>query len=257
MIKGKFVGTIWFPTDQVFAVERTDIGDPAGPFDVTIPAGEYVLSGDDTSTDLAYVMKTLVWAAFVGGEMDSFEVNISDAGIVSLNTSGTDTATITWSDTALPAALRFSGATALVTSVPLSGSRAARGLYYLHLGTVSETMPSTKVASQSEADDGSKETIYIAQKKRLELGIRLEGPQRSASYNEFDNLQEFWEEVISKGVAFRWYPDKTVTTAWARVTNPWGYEVWVADGPPDMIPTPLQQNYYGFFDYIFTATKDS
>ena len=103
--------------------------------------------------------------------------------------------------------------------------------------------------SQAVPDQGQVQTLRSAMLEIYRLGIRIDKAYpRAALFNEFHALVDFLDNAAS-GRPFRVYPDKTVTTAYADASNPYGYRVWVLDkDSANWRPEPAVDHFYKVFD---------
>lgn len=103
--------------------------------------------------------------------------------------------------------------------------------------------------SQAVPDQGQVQTLRSAMLELYRLGIRTDiAYPRAALFNEYHALVDFLDNAAS-GRPFRVYPDKTVYTAYADVSNPYGYRTWVLDkDSASWRPEPAVNNFYKVLD---------
>lgn len=108
--------------------------------------------------------------------------------------------------------------------------------------------------SQAVPDQGTVQTLRSAMLEKYRLGIRTDRSYpRAAIFNEHHALIDFMDNA-SSGRPFRVYPDKTILTAYADVTNPFGYREWVMDkDSASWRPTPVTAQWYKAFDVELMA----
>jgi len=103
--------------------------------------------------------------------------------------------------------------------------------------------------AQSVPDQGQVQTLRSAMLEIYRLGIRLDKAYpRAALYNEYHALVDFLDNAAS-GRPFRVYPDKTIYTAYADASNPYGYRTWALDkDSASWRPEPAVANFYKVLD---------
>ncbi len=104
-------------------------------------------------------------------------------------------------------------------------------------------------SAQAVPDQGQVQTLRSAMLEIYRLGIRLDKAYpRAALFNEYHALVDFMDNAAS-GRPFRAYPDKTIYTAYADATNPYGYRTWVLDkDSASWRPEPAVANFYKVLD---------
>lgn len=226
-----------------------DTNPPSSPDTVTLTDGTYYLSDDGGADDLIAHLETQINAAPVVA--DTVAVSIDADGLVSIvNSSDTSAYTITWgaNGAALQSVLRFSGATTGFSDTAATGSRAARYFAHTDRPTRVDIPIDRKNRQLDESDDGSMRatsvgpiiTRYLAQ-------VRYRGPHRTTTANGHTEFKDFFATTIGPGRTFRWYPDTTVTTAWAELTNPFGYHVVKERKLAEYQPREVIKNSYTWY----------
>lgn len=128
---------------------------------------------------------------------------------------------------------------------PYEGSRAVAFSFYPSKALVDNRMLKRKIVSRAlVAANGSQEILSGDEHRLQQIGLRFLGFEREDSYNEFHAIEDFWG-YATDGKHFRWWPDKTVNSPYAQVSNPWGYEDWTFEGNP---PFALEEPIAGTFD---------
>lgn len=239
----KFLGAIT-ASSWSFSLDENP---PSGAATITITDGTYYLSGDDTSDDLLKEIQDQMDGAGFG---NTFDVTIDSDGIVSIACVGVGSYTITWTSngTTLRDILRFSGATTNFTDTAASGSQAAR--YFAH--TDRPTRIDVPIVfgrmSMSEADDGTLPGVDAGPViSRYLVQVRYTGPHRTTTANGHTEFLDFFRTTIKPIRKFRWYPDNTVTTAYAELTNPFGYHVVKERRMNEYRPREVIRNSYTWY----------
>jgi hypothetical protein len=173
----------------------------------------------------------------------------TSTGIFSMVLGAGETALIAWDSdsTILRDWMRYSGVSTSLSDVPNLGSRVHKvGVYLAH--TAEEDLflrdaPST----QTRTDNGQVNTVAYATRAEHRIGILFQGPPRQTSYTEYDAVEEFFIDHLQLGRRYRFYPDRTVTTVFAKVSNPFGYHTLVGDLPIEFDPSPVKTGWYQWF----------
>ena len=138
----------------------------------------------------------------------------------------------------------------------LSGSRQHGYSLYPNIYLIDDLSEYEPRVEQSVPDYGSVETLRTAVLERKNIGIKLDQAYpRSAAYNDYNALVDFMDNA-SSGRPFRLYPDTSVTTEYAEVSNSFGYETLVLDKDSmKWKPTPSVNNWYKFMEVSLKAWR--
>jgi hypothetical protein len=109
--------------------------------------------------------------------------------------------------------------------------------------------------AQAVSDGGNVTTTRIRSVVKHRLGVRLKDalPRTDAdTFNEYHQYEQF-RAFAETGLPFRFYPDKTVTAAYAdtlaAAPQTWGYKEYVlARESWGWQPQPVHGNWYAHFD---------
>jgi hypothetical protein len=214
---------------------------------------EWYLSGDDGADDFVKHLEDQINDATVMA--DTATVSISSTGVISISSSA-GSYTITWGVTgaALQAVLRMQGATTNFSTTPATGQTAAAdpwaARYFAHADrpTRRDIPADTGRMSMAEADDGTLSGVDAGPIiRRYMAQVRYTGPHRSTVPNGNTEFKDFFATTIKPIRKFRWYPDTTVTTPWADITNPWGYHVVKEKKMREYIPREVIANDYTWY----------
>lgn len=234
-----------------FAIQRTDIGgQPVRTIDV--PDGTYYMLDDGSSEDLLQVVEGLVTAH---AELDQFRLrfnpSIPEAGIAQMvmNTIG-HTATLTWTSNGVDLRdwLRFpTASTVAVTDIETTGERMVRGLFIPrhHRSAIQDLIGDLPEASQAYSDDRTvMNTVTFAEARRWQLEFGCAGSPFATVAEEYHAFRDL-VRLISSGLGFRYYRDRTTSAKWAEITEPTGYSQLKLDASDfGWAPPPRYGNYY-------------
>jgi len=241
-----------------FNIQRGEGGDLTD-YNVSLTDADWWPSGDaslstDGSGDLAAHIQDVVRALGAAIPFANFDCTVdTSTGIFSMNLDPGETATLTWNDTDLRDWLRYSGATTALSSTPASGSRVHKRGFYPTRTTVVDLPIKPTPSTQSISDNGVVHTVSYATRIMRQFQFLFQGGPRDSVYREFQSMEDLVINHIAQGKRWRHYPDLTVLAAYAEVTEPKGYQEWVAQLPADWEPQPRIATWYEWFDYNVTA----
>jgi hypothetical protein len=81
-------------------------------------------------------------------------------------------------------------------------------------------------------------------KRYRQITVPLLGEPRGIELSEYFAALDFAEFATLPGLAFRYYPDSSVTTPYDRRSTPWGYQVYCSRGS-EFMPAQRVQQFYG------------
>lgn len=239
----------------------SDNGVPIAPDEIALTPGLYYISDDGTASDLCkHIQDALFTNGYVNnaGTRSRLSFSISSAGVVTISFWDAPTVreiTINWTDAGAVGrsaeyvrdALRFSGTTTQWSDPAArsrTGSRCHLGGFYPTLYVQQDLETIEPIAEQFTPDNGNAQTLWVATRLRYRLRLRASGYPRPAtsSYTEFHDLKSWYIDAAS-GRPFRFYPDTTVTTAYAEGSNWWGYQTMTLI-PTEHEFTPEQDPWY-------------
>lgn len=267
--KYRLAGGYWIDTTMAIYVR---IG--AGSWyqhNLLASAGWYYTSADGNADDLFFV----ILSDEINAALAGMAYAPSGAGIGHSVNMTTGIVTVTWDDVAQiqikfehpttpltnPTSYFLHNALRLTTTqsgtITIAGGGAGSvtgdrchgyGLYPLRY-LMSDLSEWQARVSQAVPDQGQVQTLRSAMLEIYRLGIRLDKAYpRAALFNEYHALVDFMDNAAS-GRPFRVYPDKTIFTAYADVTNPYGYRTWVLDkDSASWRPEPAVANFYKVLD---------
>jgi len=245
-MRSLFLGQLYTAAFNI-RVQRT-VGGVGALHTVTIPAGYYWWSGTGGAEDLARTVQTLIIAAHA--DFAAFSILRGDDGRVSMR-AGAGTVRVTWHSTGgerLRDWMRYTGATLDVTSAArVYGAYQAHGCWLCAYGLQLDEEAEDAVGSLARSDDGTVECHTYGESTRRTLGVQWWGLPEDGAANEYDVVRAFWHDFLRTGQPIRWYRDATVTTAWARWTNPNGYRAFQALGPRGWAPTRVFDHQAGLW----------
>lgn len=246
--KSRFVGPIVL-AGAGFIIHRTN---PVLPDEtVALDDGTYFID------ELLLELETKVQAEG-GGSLDGFFAERDpDTGICYIGLGPGEEGDLHWTlgagATEVRDWLRLTGATASLTDTPsivngtLGDRTHAFGLY-LERCLMTDREEETPQGTQGRADDGSIQTITGTKLLDHFVRFKFNGfPRKSGAAGEYEAFLDFLDRA-STGTRFRHYPDRTVTTPWVRLTNPYGYKTYIlARDSWGWRPEPSRGNYYARF----------
>lgn len=232
----------------------------------------YFPTGDGGSDDLLIALE---------GELNALLSTISAAGIVELSVDDDGVVTWTyddaddpqfhWSD---PAALAEGDSRWIRNQLKLYRSSATEsgidfaagdvvGVRPHEFGLWPDRLQLTDLpvydfrGGQAEPNQGQTSTLRLLGRKDHKLGVQLsEALPRSNTWNEYHQWENF-HEWASTGLPFRYYADKTISSAYSE-TNRFGHKTFtLARTSWRVEPSPQYGNYYAFFavDYMLKSTS--
>jgi len=268
--KYRLAGSYYLSSDLAFYVRIGGIG-AWYQHSFTATAGWYYASADGNADDLFFV----VLSDEINAALAGMAYAPSGAGIGHSVNMTTGIVTVTWDDVAqieikfehpttpltnpncyfLHNALRLT--TTQASTITIAGGGAGTvtgtrchgyGLYPLRY-LMSDLSEYQARVSQAVPDQGQVQTLRSAMLELYRLGIRTDiAYPRAALFNEYHALVDFLDNAAS-GRPFRVYPDKTVYTAYADASNPYGYRTWVLDkDSASWRPEPAVNNFYKVLD---------
>lgn len=275
--KYRLVGGYWIDNSMSFYLKLGAGAWVEVPFTSAGTGGFYYCSDDGTATDLLELFNdtlTTAVAAYPGvglGGVSPFaagvRINQTTGAIANLfiwdDTSAVGTMQLKWEHPTTPLtnptsyflhnALRLTTSQSATLSIlsdegPVATRCHGYGLYPLRY-LMSDLSEWQARSAQAVPDQGQVQTLRSAMLEIYRLGIRLDKAYpRAALFNEYHALVDFMDNAAS-GRPFRVYPDKTIFTAYADVTNPYGYRTWVLDkDSASWRPEPAVANFYKVLD---------
>jgi hypothetical protein len=233
-----------------FTIQRTDIGGQPTRT-ISVPDGTYYMLGDGSAEDILGVVQDLVTTH---GELSEFRLRFNpsepELGIAQavMNTIG-QTATLTWTANGVDLRdwLRFGGASLAVTDIESVGSRMVRGLFIPrhHRSAIQDLIGDIPEASQAYSDDRMvMNTVTFAEPRRWQLEFGCAGSPFATVATEYHAFRDL-VRLISSGLGFRYYRDRTNSAPWAEIDEPAGYSQLKLDASDfGWAPPPRYGNYY-------------
>lgn len=263
--KYRLVGAYWIDSSMSCYIKIGAGAWAEAPF-TTAGSGGWYYMGSGGSEDLASMLYNTVAAAVALYPSADEAVFGSDpnTGIVFAEWNGAADLYIKFEHPTTPLtnptsyflhnALRLTATQSSTLTVPLGNvtiysSRChGYGLYPLRY-LMSDLSEYQARVSQAVPDQGQVQTLRSAMLELYRLGIRTDiAYPRAALFNEYHALVDFLDNAAS-GRPFRVYPDKTVYTAYADASNPYGYRTWVLDkDSASWRPEPAVNNFYKVLD---------
>jgi len=265
--KYRLVGAYWVSSENSIYYKIGAGAWTAMPLTFAGSGGWYYVSNDEAADDLIFNLEDaflteLASIPYAG----SLQRNLNTTtGVLSFDWTGADTLLLKFEHPTTPLtnptsyffhnALRMtttqsstitfaSGSPTTVTGTRCHGY----GLYPLRY-LMSDLSEYQARVSQAVPDQGQVQTLRSAMLELYRLGIRTDiAYPRAALFNEYHALVDFLDNAAS-GRPFRVYPDKTVYTAYADASNPYGYRTWVLDkDSASWRPEPAVNNFYKVLD---------
>ena len=202
---------------------------------VTVPADDYLFS------DLVDEVKAQIQAS--GVELESFVCQIT-ANMVVLRGTDPNNTTITWIDTDLRDHLGYTGATTLCTATDIITATLPPSAYLPLAYEAAEDVPQVEELRSVAYSDTRQYTTSYGRREWRRVRLRFQGAPRASSVDEYLRVQRWWEYVAAPGAVFRYYPRSTVTTAYAVISNPYGYTVHTHAEPQNFDPDLVTPGWY-------------
>lgn len=215
---GKLEGRIRVPTGG-WAVTLQEFGPNAGPFTVTVPAGDYYLNSVATGGTLSLLNEfgSQLSAAGAVYAVTSDDDTDTGTGKTLIEMSDATTFNITWLNTDFRDALGFTGnltgAASYVSdnhalylhlpSTHVSGLWTPDGDVGLPIGDGTLTVGPAGDSYSTSSAERFVNHMVLALNKGFKTWDSLEVVQNEA-------LQVFWEKVFRKGLPFRYHQDRNV-----------------------------------------------
>jgi len=269
--KYRLVGAYWVDSGMSCYIRIAAGAWAEVPFTTAGNGGWYYCAADGSASDLIQLIAATVNAGFVAYPSTGlFEISIpslttviveaywdDDGGVGSLQIKLEHPTTPLTNPTSyfLHNALRLTTTQAGTITIAGGGSGSVTGtrchgygLYPLRY-LMSDLSEYQARVSQAVPDQGQVQTLRSAMLELYRLGIRTDiAYPRAALFNEYHALVDFLDNAAS-GRPFRVYPDKTVFTAYADASNPYGYRTWVLDkDSASWRPEPAVNNFYKVLD---------
>jgi hypothetical protein len=179
--------------------------------------------------DLLYNLQTKVRTySDPAYELDKVKIEINSSGKVVFACGAAETVTATLTS---PTRQLFGFANNSVTFSGLNGTTAElfpNSCFSLPHRALSDTQFIERKKNSYETDT-SLHTQNFAEKRSRQIEIRVGGWNREQAANQYQNCEAFWRQIILQGQKFRYYPDRTITTAefdpWFT-NDSWGYQIY-------------------------------
>lgn len=218
--------------------ERIYIDDGAGSISsVVLTSGTYLISAASLIAGLNSKLGATAWSASLSADGHIILTKSAGASFIVWSSPGDGVY-----NTHMRDYLGFTGSSTSVTTTAPLWSPA-----YVDLDgdPVDDVEKFYRIGTQSLNDTSVYTLLHDVRKERMVKLLYMGAPRDDDADIKYHNMCDFYQWIVMGGHRFRYYPDTTETTsAWDRLTNPYGYQIYtaIAEGyEPEM----LTDGWYG------------